>query len=158
MIASSSRCTAGPPATTLPLAKEAVAAVEVGDDPARLAHHQDAGADIPGREAELEEAVVDAGRRIGEVEGGRAAAADGLRQREDVAEDAEIEVEGRQGAPGIAGGEERALQAVLPETRIGRPFQVAPPPRTAEKRFSPSGSAITPTSSSSPRRQATETQ
>ena len=27
---------------------------------------------------------------------------------------------------------------------MGRPFQVAPPPRTAENRFSPSGSSITP--------------
>src|SRR6185312_901727 len=90
--------------------EKVLAAVEVSDDAAGLAQQQDAGADIPRREAELEEAVIHPGRRVGEVERRRAAAADGLGGVEDLAEDLQIEVERREGAERIARGEERALE------------------------------------------------
>src|SRR4029077_16775804 len=61
---------------------------------------------------------------------------------EDVAEDAEVEVECGQGAPGVAGGQERALEAVLardlhPPAVPGRPAaadsgEQAPPLRIGD--------------------------
>ena len=53
-----------------------LAAVEVGGEAARLADEEQAGGHVPGRKAALPEAVEAAGRHPGEVERGRAEAAD----------------------------------------------------------------------------------
>ena len=52
-----------------------VAAVEIGDEAAGLAHQDDAGRHVPGREAALPVGVEAAGRDPGEIERGRAEAA-----------------------------------------------------------------------------------
>src|SRR6185436_9131350 len=68
--------------------------------------------DVPRREPELEEAVVDAGRRVREIERRGAAAADGPRVEEDLAEGGEVDVQGRVSAEREAGGEKGARQAL----------------------------------------------
>src|SRR6185295_18186329 len=102
-------------------------AVEIGDDAAGLAHQQRAGADVPGRQAELEESVVDAGGRIGQVEGGGAAAADRLGVAEDVTEDGEVHVQRRESAKRKPGRQEGAVQS----RAFGDPYASAVPERAA---------------------------
>src|SRR5690606_40598610 len=51
-----------------------IAAIYFGDDPARLAHNDRAGADVPCIQAALPIAIVPPGRDIGEVKGGGAEA------------------------------------------------------------------------------------
>ena len=104
------RCTPGTPGEDVAARDVAVAAVEVGDDAARFFDQQRAGGDVPWREAELEEAVEDAGGGVGEVESGGAAAADAPRLEEDVAEDVEVGVERAVRPERKAGGEERAVE------------------------------------------------
>src|ERR1700681_921197 len=58
-----------------PFFENVMAAVEIGDKPARLAHEQDAGGKIPGRQAALPKAVETAGGDPGEIERGSASAA-----------------------------------------------------------------------------------
>ena len=72
---SNSRCMVSLPATISPLGEHGVAAVEVGDEAAGLAHQQDAGRDVPRREVALPIAVEPAGRDQGEIERRRAEAA-----------------------------------------------------------------------------------
>src|SRR5690349_20772063 len=61
----------------VPSRPPALAAVEIGDEPAGLADQDRSRRGVPGREAELEEAVEDAGGRVGEVERGASRAPDG---------------------------------------------------------------------------------
>ena len=64
-------------ASTLPVSSGVgVAAVELGDEPAGLAHQQNARGDVPARQAVFPESVIAAGRDIGEIERGRAEAPD----------------------------------------------------------------------------------
>src|SRR5436305_15028308 len=99
-----------PPSDDVAGAEEILRAVEIGDPASGLTDEENDGRDVPGGEAELEEAVVDPGGGIGEVERRGAAAADGLDAEERLAEGGEVEIEGRMGAEGIAGGEERPLE------------------------------------------------
>ena len=52
-----------------------VAAVEVADEAAGFAHHEEAGGDVPGREVALPMGIETAGRDPGEIERRRAEAA-----------------------------------------------------------------------------------
>ena len=63
------------PATMSPVANMVVAAVEIGDEAAGLAHQEEAGGDVPRREVALPIGVEAAGRDPGEIERRRAEAA-----------------------------------------------------------------------------------
>ena len=88
----------------------AVAAVEVGDDAAGFLDQQRSGRHVPGREAELEEAVEHAGGGVGEVESRGAAAPDAPRLEEDVAKEREVGVERAVRPERKAGGEKGAVE------------------------------------------------
>src|SRR5690606_31414831 len=99
------------------------AAVEVAHHPARLLDQESAGCDVPGGETELEEAVVDPGRGVGEVERGGAAAADRPGPEQRLAEDPEVEVERSVRAVGVAGGEKGAVEPGAARDREALPVE-----------------------------------
>ena len=91
----------------LAVGEAGIAAAEIGDEAARLAHQHDAGGDVPELEVLLPEAVEAAGGDPGEIERGRAEAADagdlGRDRVEDLVEAAEIAMR----LVGDAGGDQR---------------------------------------------------
>ena len=91
----------------LAVGEPGVAAAEIGDEAARLADQHDAGGDVPELEVLLPEAVEAARRDPGEIERGRAEAADagdfGRDRVEDLVEAAEIAMR----LVGDAGGDQR---------------------------------------------------
>ena len=85
---------------------EALVAVEVGDSSSGLADEEHAGGEVPGGEAKLEEAIVDARGGVGQIEGGGAAAANRPGLVEDGAKNLQVTIQGPAGFEGISGGED----------------------------------------------------
>src|SRR5687767_14930606 len=89
----------------LALGQRRVGAAIVGDEAARLAHQEDARGDVPELEILLPEAVIAPRRDPGEVERGRAEAADSGDLRTDRVEDLLEAVEMAVALPRHAGGD-----------------------------------------------------
>ena len=92
---------------------------EAGDAAARFLDEEHAGGEVPGREADVPEAVVAAGRDVGELEGGGGAAPDAVGRLVEGEEGVVVVV--RVGGPvgGEAGGEERVGERLRAGDRDG---------------------------------------
>src|SRR5207248_2687783 len=102
---------------------------EIAHPSARLGHEQRAGRDVPRREVNLEEAVEDAGRGVCEIERRRSRAADALRDRDYILEDADVDLDVLLRAKRKSGREKRSLDADL--IRDVHPLPVAKRARAA---------------------------
>src|SRR3954470_24766078 len=83
------------------------AAAKIGDEAARLAHQDDAGGDVPELEILLPETIEPASRQPGEVECGRAEAANACHFRRNRVEDMVETTEVAMRLVGNAGGDQR---------------------------------------------------
>ncbi len=128
-VARSQSWMAGFPATTPVCSMPMCSAAEVGDDPAGFPDQQDAGRNVPRRQALLPETVKPPGRHVSQIERGRSRPADTAGRRRDASELALIFVEARhvlewktgahQRKPRIGDGRDR--EAALPQPRAAAP-------------------------------------
>ena len=116
-----------------------VAAAKIGDEAARLADQQDAGGDVPEVEILLPEAVEAAGGDPGEIERGRAEAADAGDFRRDRAEDFRQAGDDRRARSGMPVAISASARSRRAETRRRRSLSQAPLPFSAQKLSSVSG-------------------
>ena len=96
----------------LPRSRNRRPPVEVGQLAAGLLDQERARRDVPGGEAELEEAVEDSGGDHREVERRRPGAADGARLQEELPEEREVQVDLVARAEGKSRREEGAVDAL----------------------------------------------
>ena len=116
-----------------------VAAVEVGDEAAGLAHQDHAGRDVPGREAALPVAVEPAGRDAGEIERGRAEPAQARDLVLDGAELAQAQLQIAAAEMRQAAGDHASARRLRAATRSRWSLRNAPLPRSAVKSSSVTG-------------------
>ena len=110
-----------------------------------------------GLELPFPEAVEAAAGDVAEVERRRADAPHVARPRQEVGEEAEVEIAGLRRSYGKPVASNACSTAPVVDTWIGAPLSVAPPPRRATKVSSRIGSCTMPSCSSAPRASASDT-